>query len=114
MDKLPCSTSFLMSINFDGLKDVINFFHKNLNIMNEKINDISKRFKGFEDIQNELNENKIKTESGLRLIGDLEQSINNHSQNIIENSNRIFTNKDNLEQLKLEIEKIRKFNIKFK
>ena len=55
MDKLPCSTSFLMSINFDGLKDVINFFHKNLNIMNEKINDISKRFKGFEDIQNELN-----------------------------------------------------------
>ena len=111
MDKLPCSTSFLMSINFDGLKDVINFFHKNLNIMNEKINDISKRFKGFEDIQNELNENKIKTESGLRLIGDLEQSINNHSQNIIENSNRIFTNKDNLEQLKLEIEKIKIDNI---
>ena len=107
MDKLPCSTSFLMSINFDGLKDVINFFHKNMNIMNEKINDISKRFKGFEDIQNQVNENKIKTESGLRLLGDLEQSINNHSQNIIENTNKIFKNKDNIEELKLEIEKIK-------
>ena len=25
MEKLPCSTSFLMSVNFDGLKEVIDF-----------------------------------------------------------------------------------------
>ena len=112
MDKLPCSPSLLMSINFDGLKDVINFLHKNMNIMNEKLNDIFKKFKGFEEIQNQANENRIKTEAGLRLLGKLEQSISNHSQSIIENSNRISTNKDNLEELKLYVEKIQNNNKK--
>jgi len=112
MDKLPCSPSLLMSINFDGLKDVINFLHKNMNIMNEKLNDIFKKFKGFEEIQNQANENRIKTEAGLRLLGELEQSISNHSQSIIENSNRISTNKDNLEELKLYVEKIQNNNKK--
>ena len=107
MDKLPISTSFLMSINFEGLKEVIDFFHKNINILNEKINDLSKRFRGYEEIKNEIKENKIKTESGLRLLGELEQSINNYSQNIMENTNNILTNKDNLSELKEEIEKIK-------
>ena len=78
--------------------------------MNEKINDISKKFKGFEDIQNQFNDNKIKTEAGLRLLSDLEQSINNHSQIIIEHSNKIGMNKDNLEELQLEIQKIKTDN----
>ena len=107
MDKLPISTSFLMSINFEGLKEVIDFFHKNINILNEKINDLNKRFRGYEEIQNELKENKIKTESGLRLLGELEQSLNNYSQNIIQNTNNILTNKDNLSELKEEVEKIK-------
>ena len=107
MDKLPISTSFLMSINFEGLKEVIDFFHKNINILNEKINDLNKRFRGYEEIQNELKENKIKTESGLRLLGELEQSLNNYSQNIIQNTNNILTNKDNLNELKEEVEKIK-------
>ena len=107
MDKLPCSTSFLMSINFDGLKEVIEFFHKNLNIMNDKINDINKKFKGYEDIQNQLKENKIKTESGLRLLSELERTINNFSINIMDNSKKISINKDNLEVLKEDIEKIK-------
>ena len=62
MDILPVSTSFLMSINFEGLKEVIGFFHKNINILNEKINDLNKRFRGFDEMQNQLNENKIKNE----------------------------------------------------
>ena len=107
MDKLPISTSFLMSINFEGLKEVIDFFHKNINILNEKINDLNKRFRGYEEIQNELKENKIKTESGLRLLGELEQSLNNYSQNIIQNTNNILTNKDNLSEIKEEVEKIK-------
>ena len=96
-----------MSINFEGLKEVIDFFHKNINILNEKINDLNKRFRGYEEIQNELKENKIKTESGLRLLGELEQSLNNYSQNIIQNTNNILTNKDNLSELKEEVEKIK-------
>ena len=107
MDKLPCSTSFLMSINFEGLKEVIDFFHKNINILNEKFNDLNKKFKGFEDLQNQMNENKIKTESGLRLLGELEQSINNYSQNIMQNTQNIMTNKENLSLLKEELEKIK-------
>ena len=95
MDKLPISTSFLMSINFEGLKEVIGFFHKNINILNEKINDLNKRFRGFDEMQNQLNENKIKTESGLRLLGELEQSINNYSQNIMDNSKNILINQNN-------------------
>ena len=107
MDILPVSTSFLMSINFEGLKEVIGFFHKNINILNEKINDLNKKFRGFEDVQNQLSENKIKTESGLRLLGELEQSINNYSQNIMENSKNIMINQNNLEKLKDEVEKIK-------
>ena len=98
MDKLPISTSFLMSINFEGLKEVIDFFHKNINILNEKINDLNKRFRGFDEMQNQLNENKIKTESGLRLLGELEQSINNYSQNIMDNSKNILINQNNIKR----------------
>ena len=68
---------------------------------------MNKRFRGYEEIQNELKENKIKTESGLRLLGELEQSLNNYSQNIIQNTNNILTNKDNLNELKEEVEKIK-------
>ena len=110
MDKLPISTSFLMSINFEGLKEVIDFFHKNINILNEKINDLNKRFRGFDEMQNQLNENKIKTESGLRLLGELEQSINNYSQNIMDNSKNILINQNNIEKIKDEVEKIKSDN----
>ena len=110
MDKLPISTSFLMSINFEGLKEVIDFFHKNINILNEKINDLNKKFRGFEDVQNQLSENKIKTESGLRLLGELEQSINNYSQNIMDNSKNILINQNNIEKIKDEVEKIKSDN----
>ena len=107
MDKLPCSTSFLMSINFDGLKEVIEFLHKNINIINEKIKDFDLKFKGFDDVQNQLRENKIKTESGLRLLSGLEQSMNNYSHNIMDNSQKISKNKENLDNLKIDIEKIK-------
>ena len=50
MDKLPCSTSILMSVNFDGLKEVIDFFHKNINTLNEKRKSINK-----ENEKNNLN-----------------------------------------------------------
>lgn len=104
MDKLPCSTSFLMSINFEGLKEVIDFFHKNINILNGKINDLNLKFKGFEDIKNQIRENNIKTESSLRLLSELEQKTNNYSQNIIQNSLNISLNKEGLENIKEEIE----------
>ena len=81
--------------------------------MNEKINDITKKFKGFEDIQNQLKENQIKTESGLRLLGELEQTINNYSLNIMDNSKKISINKDNLEDLKEDIKKINLDNKNF-
>ena len=110
MDKLPCSTSFLMSINFEGLKDVINFFHKNINILNGKINDLNLKFKGFEDIKNQIRENNIKTESSLRLLSELEQKTNNYSQNIIQNSLNISLNKEGLENIKEEIEIIKSNN----
>ena len=110
MDKLPCSTSFLMSINFEGLKEVIDFFHKNINILNGKINDLNLKFKGFEDIKNQIRENNIKTESSLRLLSELEQKTNNYSQNIIQNSLNISLNKEGLENIKEEIEIIKSNN----
>ena len=99
-----------MYINFEGLKEVIDFFHKNINILNEKINDLNKRFRGFDEMQNQLNENKIKTESGLRLLGELEQSINNYSQNIMDNSKNILINQNNIEKIKDDVEKIKSDN----
>ena len=79
MDKLPCSTSFLMSINFDGLKEVVEFFHKNINNLNERIKDLNLKFKGYEDMQSQLKENNIKIESSLRLLHELEERLD-HSR----------------------------------
>ena len=107
MDKLPCPTSFLMSINFDGLKEVTEFFHKNINSLNEKIKDLNLRFKGYEEMQNQLKENKIKTESGLRLLKELEERLNNFSQNIMDNSQKIENNKEKYNDIKEEIEKMK-------
>ena len=68
-----------MSVNFDGLKEVIDFLHKNMNILNEKINDLNIKFRGFEEVNHQLNENKIKTNSSLRLLNELDDRINNFS-----------------------------------
>ena len=110
MDKLPCSTSFLMSVNFDGLKEVIDFFHKNINLLNEKINDLNKRFKGFEEVRNQLNENKIKTESGLRLLNELDERINNYSINIMKNTEKSNSNEEKIKKLSDDIEKLQIIN----
>ena len=106
MDKLPCSTSFLMSVNFDGLKEVIDFLHKNINILNEKINDLNKKFNGFEGVKNQLNENKLKTESNLRLLGELEERMNNYAQNILKNAEKSQSNEQKINKLSEEVDKM--------
>ena len=106
MDKLPCSTSFLMSVNFDGLKEVIDFFHKNLNLLNEKINELSRKFNGLEEIKVQVNENKTKTESALRLLGEMDERMNNISQNILKNTEKSNSNEQKISKLSEEIDRM--------
>ena len=106
MDKLPCSTSFLMSVNFDGLKEVIDFLHKNINLLNEKINDLNKKFNGFEGVKSQLNETKLKTESNLRLLGELDERMNNYSQNILKNAEKSQSNEQKINKLSEEVDKM--------
>ena len=106
MDKLPCSTSFLMSVNFDGLKEVIDFLHKNINLLNEKINELNKKFNGFEGVKSQLNENKLKTESSLRLLGELDERMNNYSQNISKNEEKTQSNEQKINKLSEDIDKL--------
>ena len=110
MDKLPCSTSFLMSVNFDGLKEVIDFFHKNINTLNEKINDLYSKLKDFDDVKNQVNENKIKTESTNGILKELEEKINNYSTNIMNNTEKINTNEGNINKLTDDVEKMQILN----
>ena len=114
MDKieLPCSTSFLLTVNFDCLKQCIEFFHKNLNILNQKINDLNKKYKNFEDLKSQINENKIKTESGLRLLNELDNRMSNYGQNILQNSEKSKTNEFKIKEMQGEIEKLKSFFMK--
>ena len=108
--ELPCSTSFLLTVNFDYLKECIDFFHKHINILYEKINDLNKKYKNFEDLKNDVKENKIKTESGLRLINELDDRISNYGQNILKNSEKSYSNEQKIKALQEEIEKLKKLN----
>ena len=110
MDKLPCSTSILMSVNFDGLKEVIDFFHKNINTLNEKINDLYSKLKDFDDVKNQVNENKIKTESNIRSLNELQEKINNYSTNIMNNTEKINTIEGNINKLTVDVEKMQILN----
>lgn len=114
MDKLelPCSTSFLLTVNFDCLKQCIEFFHKNLNLLNQKINDLNKKYKNFEDLKSQINENKIKTESGLRLLNELDNRMSNYGQNILQNSEKSKTNESKIKEMQGEIEKLKSFFMK--
>ena len=114
MDKLelPCSTSFLLTLNFDCLKQIIEFFHKNLNLLNQKINDLNKKYKNFEDLKSQINENKIKTESGLRLLNELDNRMSNYGQNILQNSEKSKTNESKIKEMQGEIEKLKSFFMK--
>ena len=78
--------------------------------MNEKINDLNKRFKGFEEVRNQLNENKIKTESGLRLLNELDERINNYSINIMKNTEKSNSNEEKIKKLSDDIEKLQIIN----
>ena len=114
MDKLelPCSTSFLLTLNFDCLKQIIEFFHKNLNLLNQKINDLNKKYKNFEDLKSQINENKIKTESGLRLLNELDNRMSNYGQNILQNSEKSKTNEFKIKEMQGEIERLKSFFMK--
>ena len=114
MDKLelPCSTSFLLTVNFDCLKQCIEFFHKNLNLLNQKINDLNKKYKNFEDLKSQINENKIKTESSLRLLNELDNRMSNYGQNILQNSEKSKTNESKIKEMQGEIEKLKSFFMK--
>ena len=114
MDKLelPCSTSFLLTVNFDCLKQCIEFFHKNLNLLNQKINDLNKKYKNFEDLKSQINENKIKTESGLRLLNELDNRMSNYGQNILQNSEKSKTNEFKIKEMQGEIERLKSFFMK--
>ena len=106
MDKLPCSTSFLMSVNFDGLKEVIDFFHKNLNSLNEKINELSQKLNGLEEMQAQVNENKTNMESALRLLGEMDERMNNASQNILKNTEKSNSNEQKISKMTEDIDKM--------
>ena len=108
--ELPCSTSFLLTVNFDYLKECIEFFHKHINILYEKVNDLNKKYKNFEDLKNEVKENKIKTESGLRLLNELDNRISNYGENILKNSEKSYSNEQKIKALQEEIEKLKKMN----
>ena len=108
--ELPCSTSFLLTVNFDYLKECIDFFHKHINILYEKINDLNKKYKNFEDLKNDVKENKIKTESGLRLLNELDDRISNYGQNILKNSEKTYSNEQKIKALQEEIEKLKKMS----
>ena len=108
--ELPCSTSFLLTVNFDYLKECIDFFHKHINILYEKINDLNKKYKNFEDLKNDVKENKIKTESGLRLLNELDNRISNYGQNILKNSEKSYSNEQKIKALQEEIEKLKNLN----
>ena len=108
--ELPCSTSFLLTVNFDYLKECIEFFNKHINILYEKVNDLNKKYKNFEDLKKDVKENKIKTESGLRLLNELDDRISNYGQNILKNSEKSYSNEKKIKSLQDEIEKLKKLN----
>ena len=108
--ELPCSTSFLLTVNFDYLKECIEFFNKHINILYEKVNDLNKKYKNFEDLKKDVKENKIKTESGLRLLNELDDRISNYGQNILKNSEKSYSNEQKIKELQEEIEKLKKLN----
>jgi len=108
--ELPCSTSFLLTVNFDYLKECIEFFNKHINILYEKINDLNKKYKNFEDLKNDVKENKIKTESGLRLLNELDNRISNYGQNILKNSEKAYSNEQKIKALQEEVDKLKRLN----
>ena len=61
MDDLPCSPAVMMSINFDGLQDIIKYFVKKLTSFDQNINDLNKKVKEIDNIKENLDElnNKI-------------------------------------------------------
>ena len=85
MDQLPCSTSLLMTVNFDGLKSVIDFLHSSILALNEKTADLTQKFSSFEETKNKLNE----FETSLKVINNFESKINMFEDNITQIDERI-------------------------
>ena len=92
------------------MKECIEFFNKHINILYEKVNDLNKKYKNFEDLKKDVKENKIKTESGLRLINELDDRISNYGQNILKNSEKSYSNEQKIKALQEEIEKLKNLN----
>ena len=76
------------------------------NYLNEKINELNKKFNGFEGVKSQLNENKLKTESSLRLLGELDERMNNYSQNISKNEEKTQSNEQKINKLSEDIDKL--------
>ena len=95
---LPCPISSLMAVNFDGLKNVIQFLYDNIISLNEKTADINQKVSSLEETNNNF-ETKINIfENNISKIDDKLKEIENNSdgkKNVESPSSNVISDKKN-------------------
>ena len=80
---LPIKLDEIFSINFEGLKKIIEFFQKNNSTMFSSIKDFNKRMSAFESLKSDIDAIKIKSLNIEKTNEDINNSFSNINKKII-------------------------------
>ena len=85
----PIKLDEIFSFNFDGLKNVLEFFQKNNSIIIESIKDFNKRILVFESLKSDIDAIKIKSLNIEKTNEDINNSFNNIKEKLINLDGRL-------------------------
>ena len=80
---LPIKLDEIFSINFEGLKKIIEFFQKNNSALFSSIKDFNKRISAFESLKSDIDAIKIKSLNIEKTNEDINNSFSNINKKII-------------------------------
>ena len=99
MDELPCDTKTLLQCDFTNLTNTIEFLYKFLSKHNEEIKDLQTEVSKFNDLKSDLEEFKIKFQTALKTIKEIQNSTNSFIQNFLQMDQRFKENDNRLEKI---------------
>ena len=99
MDELPCDTKTLLQCDYTNLTKTIEFLYKYLTKHNEEIKDLNTEVNKFKDLKEDLEEFKIKFQTALKTIKEIQNSTNSFIQNFLQMDQRFKENDNRLEKI---------------
>ena len=106
MDDIPIDLNKVLSLDLSNLITVINFLHQNSIGLNQKIDTLSNKINTFNELREDLDSFKIKSQAQNQKIDEMKESFSNFQNTLLTFDNRMNTLEQNNSRISQNFEQI--------